>query len=97
LPERAGDGPVKGVGPIRYRVTRVTDRRLLTPYVAVVLHANGLVNRKHVRIVAFLAYQIRGDVLSAVYTDGTGTIGAQQRIGLHAAAASAKRLTAHVR
>jgi hypothetical protein len=93
-PKRPVTGPLKGVGPLRYRLTRVSDRRLLKPYVAVVMHATGLISGKHVKIAAFLAYQIRGEVLSAVYTDGTGAIAAQQHIGLRAAAASAKRLTA---
>jgi hypothetical protein len=90
-------GPVRGVGPIRYRLTRVTDSRLLKQYVAVVMHAQGLISGRPVRITAFLAYQIRGDVLSAVYTDGTGTADVQRRFGLHAAAASAKRLRTFVR
>lgn len=85
-------GPVRGVGPITYRVTRITDRRLLPAHLAVLVHGVGKVNGPYVDTTVLQVFQVRGDVLSGVYTDGTGGIRAQRRVGLHAAAESAKNM-----
>jgi hypothetical protein len=90
-------GPVHGVGPIRYRLTRVTDRRLLKPYLAVIEHGTGKTNGHRVNFTAFGVYQIRKNVLSAIYTTGEGSIQAQRRLGLRAAVKSEARLKAVLR
>jgi hypothetical protein len=90
-------GPVHGEGPMRWRLTRVTDRRLLQPYVAVIVHGNGKEHGHRVSVTAFAVYQIRKNVLSAVYTSGEGSIQAQRSLGLRAAAKTAAKLRALVR
>ena len=90
-------GPVQGTVPIAHRLTRITDARLLKPYVAVVDRNTASVNGKRMVKWAVSVYQIRGNILSAVYTDGTGSVSAQRRIALHAASESAKNLRQAVR
>ena len=85
-------GPVRGVGPITYRLTRVTDRRLLPAHVALLIHVVGTAAKRHIDVRVLAVYQIRGDFLSGVYTDGTGSVISQRGVGLHAAEESAKNL-----
>jgi hypothetical protein len=90
-------GPVRGVGPLTYRLTPLTDERLLGQHVAVKMRVTGRIGGKPLNETAIAVYQIRGDVLSAVYTDGHGTLADRVRVGLHAAEQSADKLRALVR
>jgi hypothetical protein len=85
-------GPVRGVGPTTYRLTRVTDPRLLPGHVALIAHMTGTAGKRHFDVRALAVYQVRGDFFSGVYTDGTSSVTAQRRVGLHAAEESAKNL-----
>jgi hypothetical protein len=85
-------GPVRGVGPITYRLTRFTNGRLLREHLALLVHGVGKIDGRHVDTTVLHVFQVRGDVLSGIYTDGTGGIRVQRRVGLHAAAESAKNL-----
>ena len=84
---------VAGVKQITYRLARLTDRRLLPGYLALRVHyeAVGAVRGQTLKGTAIIVYQARGDVLSGVYTAGTG-LAAQLRVGLHAAEQSALNL-----
>ena len=96
-PRFAVRGPVVGAVPIAHRLTRITDARLLKPYVAVVDRNTAVVNGRRAVKWNVRVYQIRGNVLSAIYTDGRGTVAAQRRVALHAASESAKNLRQTIR
>jgi len=83
--------PVRGVGSLTWRLTRISDPRLLRLSVAVQARVSGTVNGKRKVADSFAVYQVHGNVLSAVYTYG-GTVAAQRRLVLRAAALSAKNL-----
>lgn len=85
-------GPVQGAVPIAHRLTRITDRRLLKPYVAVLDRNTAVVGGRRLVKWSVGVYQIRGNILSAIYTDGRGTAAAQKRVALHAASEAAKNL-----
>jgi hypothetical protein len=91
-PRVAVRGPIVGAVPIAHRLTRITDARLLKPYVAVVDRNTAVVNGRRVVKWNVRVYQVRGNVLSAIYTDGRGSVAAQRRVALHAASESAKNL-----
>ena len=81
-------GPVAGGPPVVYRIGRVTDSHLLAVRVRITA-------RNHAETVVVNAvgiYQAKGDVFSGVYTNGSGTIAAQLKLGLHAAEESAGNL-----
>jgi len=84
--------PIAGAPPVTFRVTKVTDPRLLPGYLAVRVHATGKYKGRKFVTNAVGVYQARGEVFSGIYTDGQGTIAAQLRFGLHAAEESAKNL-----
>lgn len=90
-PHQAVTGPVKGVGPVRYRVTRIHGAGV--PAGALALHVRivGKINGRPADLRATFVYQIRGDTLSAVYAYG-GNAESRRRLALHAAAASARNL-----
>ena len=96
-PRVAIRGPVVGAVPIAHRLTRITDARLLKPYVAVVDRNTAVVNGKRVVKWNVRVYQVRGSVLSGIYTDGRGSVAAQKRVALHAASESAKNLRQAIR
>jgi hypothetical protein len=91
-PRVAVRGPVVGAVPIAHRLTRITDARLLKPYVAVADRNTAVVNGRRVVKWNIRVYQVRGGILSAIYTDGRGSVAAQRRVALHAASAAAKNL-----
>ena len=90
-PREAVSGPAAGVGPIRYRVTRIRAMRLLPGALALEVRIVGRINARPVDLRATFVYQVRGSVLSAVYTYG-GAPEVRRRLALRAAAASAKNL-----
>ena len=79
-------------GKITWRLHRITDRRLLPGYLAVRAHFSAEVNGKQRQWDAIGVYQFENNVFSGVYTNGVGSIAAQQRIALHAAEQSAANL-----
>jgi hypothetical protein len=83
----------KGIGPLRFTITRVKDSNLLKGYVAVRVRAVGkLTNGTHVDQTSYAVYQRVGDVLSGVYSFGPNTA-AQKAFVLHAAELSARTLS----
>jgi len=83
----------KGIGPLRFTITRVKDSSLLKGYVAVRVRAVGkLTNGTHVDQTSYAVYQRAGDVLSGVYSFGPNTA-AQKAFVLHAAEMSARTLS----
>ena len=83
---------VQGVGPVTYGITKVTDRKLLPGYVAMLLNVTYKANGQTRHATALAVYQVFGDILSAVYTDGTSAIADQIRVGLRASEQSAINL-----
>jgi len=82
----------KGVGPLRFTITPVKDKKLLAGYVAVRVRAVGkLTDGTHVDETSYAVYQRLGDVLSGVYSFGPNTP-AQEKFALHAAELSANVL-----
>ena len=84
--------PIAGAPPVTYRLTMITDPRLLPGYLAVRVHLRGKYKGKIFVVNAVGVYQVKGNVFSGVYTNGRGTMAAQLRLGLHAAEESAKNL-----
>ena len=90
-------GPIAVAGApvkLRLKVERISDPHLLPGYLAVRVRFTGNLNGVTQIATAIGVYQFKGDVFSGVYTDGTGTIAAQQRLALHAAEQSAANLKA---
>ena len=85
-------GPVQGAAPTRHRLIRVVVPHLSAPYLAVVDRATATIQGKWRAWTGVAIYQIRGNVLSAVYTDGTGSVKAQLVVAFHAALQSADNL-----
>jgi len=82
----------KGVGPLRFTITPVKDKKLLAGYVAVRVRAVGkLTDGTHVDETSYAVYQRLGDVLSGVYSFGPNTP-EQEKFALHAAELSASVL-----
>jgi hypothetical protein len=82
---------VAGVPKLTYRIGWVHDRRLLPGAVALRVRASGMQNGKRLVLTTLGVYQVRGNVLSGVYTYGR-SFRAELPIGLHAAAQSALNL-----
>jgi hypothetical protein len=90
-PRRPVQSPVQGVGALTWRLTPIKDSRLLPTSVAVAAEVSRRFQGKRQVRTGVLVYQVHGNVLSAVYTYG-GTLAAQKRFGLNAAAKSAANL-----
>jgi hypothetical protein len=82
---------VAGVPKLTYRIGWIHDRRLLPGAVALRVRVSGMHNGKRAVDTSLEVYQVRRNVLSAVYT-GRRSFRDQLRIGLHAAAQSALNL-----
>jgi hypothetical protein len=83
---------VAGVPPLTYRIAKITDDHLLPGSVALRVHFSGTFRGKQIAETAIVVYQTKGNVLSGVYTNGSGAVAAQQAFGLHAAEESAANL-----
>ncbi len=81
----------KGVPPLRFTISRLTDPKLLKGYLAVKVRARGTVSGKKVDQTSYAVYQARGNVLSGTYSVGPNTR-AQLMLLLHAAEQSALNL-----
>jgi hypothetical protein len=90
-PRKPRLSPVRGVGLLAWRLKRIEDSRLLPSSLALEVQVTRTYEGKRQVRQALFVYQVRGDVLSAVYTYG-GTLAAQRRFGLRAAAESARNL-----
>jgi hypothetical protein len=84
--------PVRGQPPTSFRLTPLSDPRLLRTSVAVLVHAKATFNGKPRSMNGVEIYQVRGKVLSAIYSFPPGADAAQERLGLHAAEQSAGNL-----
>lgn len=89
-PTKPVTGPVAGVGPVRYRVTKIAAPGLRN---ALALHVRitGKIRGEAVDLRATFVYQVRGSTLSAVYAYGNAA-DARRTLALKAAAASARNL-----
>jgi hypothetical protein len=90
-PSHPVGSPVQGVGPVTWRLTRLSGKGLLPGAIVLRARIDGTVNGKHVREDTIGVYQARNDLLSGVYTHG-GSVAQQTQSALHAAAASAHNL-----
>jgi hypothetical protein len=88
--------PVRGVPPLRYRVTRLptAGKGLLPGAIALRMTASGTVNGKKLVVTSFGVYQRRGNILSGIYVYGR-SVASRRSIAFSAAAASAKNLKRH--
>jgi hypothetical protein len=86
---------VQGLGPITYRIKRLSTSTLLPGSIALRLSTSGRARGRHFRALSTAIYQHRGNVLSAVYISSTAisTAAAQWAIAFHAAQGSAHNLT----
>jgi hypothetical protein len=84
---------VEGQPAATYRITRITDSKLIKGYIAVQIRTTATVNGKKVSITNYAIYQRVGNVFSGVYSYGASTP-EQELLCLHAAEASAKNLRA---
>jgi hypothetical protein len=80
-----------GLPPLRFTITRITDKKLLKGAVAIKVRARGVVNGKQVDQTSYAVYQQLGNVLSGTYSFGANTP-AQRALALHAAEQSARNL-----
>jgi opacity protein-like surface antigen len=84
-------GNVKGEPPTTYRITTLHPSGLLAGAIVLRARISATVNGKQVSEEDSVIYQVRGNVLSAVYTYG-GTRAARETAALHAARQAAKNL-----
>lgn len=84
----------EGQPPLTYKITRISDSKLLSGAVALRIDVSGKIDGKHVSAIRFAIYQRVGNVLSGVYSYSVKGVpgAAQERFVLHAAEASAKAL-----
>ena len=82
---------IKGLGPLKYRLTRLRSAGLLPGYVAFRAHVTGKSQGKTFDDTVVMVYQRRGNVLSAVYGYG-GTLPNRTKTVFAAARASAGNL-----
>jgi hypothetical protein len=85
------DSGVAGVPKLTFRMTRLTDPRLLKGYLAVRIDVRGNSKGKRIAQTSYAVYQRLGNVLSGVYSFG-GDEQAQLGLCLHAAEQSARNL-----
>jgi hypothetical protein len=90
-PHHPVDSGQQGLSKVTFRLTRVSDPRLLKGYVAVRVDTAATVKGKHVAQTSYAVYQRYGNVLSGIYSFG-GTSSAQLGLALHAAEESARNL-----
>ncbi len=90
-PRQAVVGPAKGVGPVTYRVSRIRTSGLPSGALALDVRIVGRINGQQADLRATFVYQVRGNILSAVYAYG-GEPAARRRLALRAAVASSKNL-----
>lgn len=93
-PDRAIDSGQPGVGPVRFTIARLTDRKLLPGYLAVRVRARGTIGGKTFDQISYAVYQRRGNVLSGTYSDAIAGANPQTQLKLllHAAEQSALNL-----
>jgi hypothetical protein len=84
---------IQGVERVTYRIRRISGRRLLPGAIALIIHLTATVNGRAEMATSVAVYQVRGNVLSGVYTLGGGDLAAQQRVALHAAQGSSRNLS----
>ena len=82
---------IQGIQKVTYRIRRISGRRLLQGFIALIIHLTASVNGRHVVATTVAVYQVKRNVLSGVYTL-SGNLAAQQRVALHAAQESASNL-----
>jgi hypothetical protein len=85
----------EGQPPLTYKVTRISDSKLLPGAIAIRVDVSGKIKGKKVSAVRFAVYQRSGDTLSGVYSYVIGNgvpADEQEAFLLHAAEASAKTL-----
>jgi hypothetical protein len=86
--------PIVVEGPrATFRITRLTDSKLLKGYVAVQIRETAVVKGKKLTATYYAVYQRFGNVLSGVYSYGAATP-EQELLCLRAAEASARNLRA---
>lgn len=86
-------GPVADVGPVSYRLTRLTDGKLAPGSLAFEIKESGSINGRDQSATTFAVYQTHGSTLSAVYAAGPDPA-AVQALVLHAAEQAAHNLGA---
>ena len=81
----------EGQPPLLYKITRISDSKLLRGSIALRIDVSGKINGKQVHATRFAVYQRAGNILSGVYSYGANTVSGatQERFALHAAEASA--------
>lgn len=89
----------EGQPPLTYKITRISDPKLLNGAIALRIDVSGKINGKRVSAIRFAIYQRVGNVLSGVYSYSVNGVpgAAQQAFVLHAAEASAKALSGQSR
>jgi hypothetical protein len=97
-PKKAVRSTVRGVPPLRYALTPLSDANLLPDTIALEIRITGTVGKRVEHSTAVAVYQIDGDVLSGVYSAAPNRVAParQIRFALHAAEASAANLTRFV-
>jgi hypothetical protein len=80
-----------GVPKLTYRISRVSDPRLLKGYLAIRVDVTAVIRGKRIESISYAVYQQRGTVFSGVYSIG-GSDADQRKLILHAAEQSASNL-----
>jgi hypothetical protein len=90
-PRKPVVGPVAGVPPRTYRLTKIKDPDLLPGSLALAVRETAVIGRKQRTDTEIVIYQVKGSTLSAVYAAGTH-VAARTALALHAAQQSARNL-----
>lgn len=90
-PRKAVVGPVAGVPPTTYRLTKIKDPELLPGSLALAVRATAVIGGKQRTETEIVIYQTKGSTLSAVYAAGPH-VAASAVLALQAAQQSARNL-----
>jgi hypothetical protein len=85
------ESPVASNPPMAYRFTRLSSSGLLPGAIAVLVHMKARVKGKQFAASSVVVYQVKGDVLSGLYSHGRSDA-MQSRVALRAARTSAAKL-----
>jgi hypothetical protein len=83
---------VEGLEHVTYRIRQINVPGVLPGSIALLIHLQAAYKRRSIVGTNIAVYQVRGNLLSGIYTLAAGDLSAQERIVRRAAGQSAKNL-----